>query len=64
MDYEKIVTQIKAGMFPSLTGYHLSQLQVNEIETLLENHKNEISNYFNCCVKSRLSPTLNNVRES
>jgi len=51
MNYELIITQIKAGKLPSLIGCRFSQLQIDEMDLLLKNR-----DYFDCEVKSRLDP--------
>ena len=54
--FENIIAKIKNGGFPSVTGLHFSQAQINEIEVLLESRKSDITNYFNCNIRSRLDP--------
>lgn len=55
--FENVIAQIKKGGFPSVTGLYFTQSQINEIETLLEGRKSEITTYFNSTIKPRLAKT-------
>jgi|GEM_PF-6657578 len=57
-NYNEILNQIKLGMLPSVTGMQFSQSQIDEIKALLEDRKSKITEYFDCCIESRLNPTI------
>lgn len=57
-DFSKIIDQIKSGQLPSVTGYHFSQAQINEIKATIKARQSEMTNYFTSCITPRLAKTV------
>lgn len=58
MSYELIVTQIKNGGLPVVTGLHFTRSQADEIKSILESRKKSyvetIDKYFEMCIDAKV----------
>ena len=57
MNFQFIISKLKEGAMPALTGLYFTQQQADEIKDVLDSQKKNIDDYFNHCVATRIVRT-------